>query len=347
MTCSELDKHTLLQETLGGIITRIEDRLFLLPGDCPVPQEWAFELSAILARVYDWNVVVKRDVLDYDLIAYVPEPGALWDAGAMEPFEPMRNTTFPPNMLIISPTSIGLRARAALGAMKDPVNAVQEKVKVFVEPQGRVGAAALGQTVALVPPPSDSSARRTPQRSGAIIRSPSPRSGPIDVSHPSTPIPSAANPNPKVVPSSSNSASTLVRSATLSQPPALTSNRASPSVKHSTRAESDRDAESAPESYATWKANSDARKRTRSMSTSNSPVDTRPPGTPFAEMRGRQGSLKAGVDVPVETCSLPAGRSFLDIDAGPEDAGPPPLPPKPAAAKHGGAQGAASSVGQW
>ena len=63
---------------------------------------------------YEWNAVSKRDILDYDLIPFLCEPGAMLDLEEMEPFEPLMNEG-PVASRIVSSVSLGLKGHASFG----------------------------------------------------------------------------------------------------------------------------------------------------------------------------------------------------------------------------------------
>lgn len=280
---------------------------------------------------------MKRGVLDYDLIPFIPDPGAFWNAETMEPFEPVRNANFPQYMRIVAPTSIGLKARAALGANKKPVNAVQQKAKVFLEilpPPLAVPGPALGGM----------GRSASPQRSGAI-RSPSPQKT-YNYNNTSTPprasasSPSLSNtyssnpallaPRPATTPSAPASAS--ISASASSWAPTPTRSKTILHTNTNTNANDGNTEEPPPESYNQWKSNSEARKRARSMSAPSSPIDLRPSGVAFSGLRGGKPPV-SGIGGKVGTNGsagvMPPQRTSFLPDVRPEDGASSSRPPTP------------------
>jgi hypothetical protein len=127
-------KDSILKRVLQNIVERIEERLLCLPGELALPDAFREQVFDLISRAYDWNIVVKRDVLDYDLVTLVPWPGSAWDEQCMESFERIDMKSLPSDIPIISPASIGLWAKYARGNKLPPQSHVQGKARVLLIP---------------------------------------------------------------------------------------------------------------------------------------------------------------------------------------------------------------------
>lgn len=90
------------------------------------------EINVIVSAAHEWNGVVKREVLEYDIVPFIASPSDHWNAATMEVFEFERQRVpIPENQTVISPVSIGLTASAVL--RRERLFEVQEKSQVLVE----------------------------------------------------------------------------------------------------------------------------------------------------------------------------------------------------------------------
>lgn len=95
-----------------------------------LPDEFDSQLRIVIKSAYEWNTLVKRDVLKYDFESFIVAPGSIWDPERTEPFEAsrIRETVNPP---IISIAGLGLIGSRALSGRRD--SQVQLKAQVLVD----------------------------------------------------------------------------------------------------------------------------------------------------------------------------------------------------------------------
>ncbi|KAF8317138.1 hypothetical protein DL93DRAFT_2226499, partial [Clavulina sp. PMI_390] len=74
----------------GVIVNELIAALQALPGELPLSKEFSRELVALLRRAYNWNRLIKVEVLNYDFEVFVVEPSSLWEPVQMEPFERLK-----------------------------------------------------------------------------------------------------------------------------------------------------------------------------------------------------------------------------------------------------------------
>jgi hypothetical protein len=120
----------LIQSFAGAIIGELTHELKELTGQTSFPDSFAPGLECILNTAYDWNRIVKKDILQYDFQPYFVEPLVNWDPAIMEAFE-RRQTLIRPNTKVISTVSLGLVCRVSPTGAR--VSHVPQKARVLVE----------------------------------------------------------------------------------------------------------------------------------------------------------------------------------------------------------------------
>lgn len=120
----------LIQEIITSISQETQLTLETLDGDFDLPSTFRKELEPILKVAYNWNRLIKVDILKYDFEPFVVEPSSKWDPVQMEPFERLRSDVRP-DRKVISSVSLGLIGSVSLGGAR--VSHVQQKAGVLVE----------------------------------------------------------------------------------------------------------------------------------------------------------------------------------------------------------------------
>jgi len=116
------------------------------PSWGPSISEFQKRIVAILKAAYDWNYAAKCHILDFDLIPFLPTPGAKWDGTEMKN-QDRSQPNVPGEWAVVSAISIGLKASIALRS--GPYTHVQMKSEVLIMPadttfrRGRVAGSSL------------------------------------------------------------------------------------------------------------------------------------------------------------------------------------------------------------
>jgi len=121
---------SLIREFANTIIAELTKALEHLAGQTTLPNSFVSGLETILKTAYDWNRVIKKDILKYDFEPYFVGSSAKWDPARMESFERLR-IAIRPNTKVISSVSLGLVGSVSLGGAR--VSHVQRKARVLVE----------------------------------------------------------------------------------------------------------------------------------------------------------------------------------------------------------------------
>lgn len=115
-----------ISDTIREALLRALDRL--QRGQLPVGFEE--RLHPLLETAYQWNSVVKRDIVKYDYEPFIIEPGSVWDAEQMESFERVRKQVTKP---IVCTVTLGLIGGSAVWNRRGHGSHVQLKANVLVQ----------------------------------------------------------------------------------------------------------------------------------------------------------------------------------------------------------------------
>lgn len=130
----ERTKESLLGRVFHLIVSEIQSRtpLRLSAGNL---QHLSTDLGDILSRLYDWHAAAKQDVLDFELIPFLPELGAPYDPTLMKISQDQAADNADESAFMVrQPLSIGLKVFEALGPSKAPTINVPEKAEaVFLK----------------------------------------------------------------------------------------------------------------------------------------------------------------------------------------------------------------------
>jgi hypothetical protein len=146
----------LIRKFADTIIRELNNVLEQLTGQLSFPQAFSARLDSILKDAYNWNRIVKKDILKYDFEPYVINPLSTWDPAQMESFERIR-IPIQPYSKVISPVSLGLVGSVSLGSTR--VSHVQRKARVLLEewfargPRGRTTSKPTGPSSSAAVPP--------------------------------------------------------------------------------------------------------------------------------------------------------------------------------------------------
>lgn len=120
----------LTQRFVDTVVGELNRALESLVGQTSFPASFIPGLESVFRTAYDWNRIVKKEVLKYDFEPYVVEPLSSWDPDRMESFERLE-TPIRPGTKVISVVSMGLVGSISLGGAR--VSHVQRKAHVLVE----------------------------------------------------------------------------------------------------------------------------------------------------------------------------------------------------------------------
>ena len=124
-------KSTLFRDIARSIQEVWLDALDVLPGNLPpLPSAFIAGMEIILNTAYEWNRVVKMEVVKYDFEPFVFAPLSPYDPAKMEPFEHL-HLPVRAGGRIVSSVSLGLVASIAFGGER--VSHVQHKAGVLGE----------------------------------------------------------------------------------------------------------------------------------------------------------------------------------------------------------------------
>jgi len=124
-------KAAIFRDIASSIQEAWLDALDALPGDFPpLPSPFMAGMEIILNMAYEWNRVVKMEVVKYDFEPFVFAPLSPYDPAKMEPFEHLHRSVQTGGR-IVSSVSLGLVASIAFGGER--VSHVQHKTGVLVE----------------------------------------------------------------------------------------------------------------------------------------------------------------------------------------------------------------------
>lgn len=123
-------KAGLFRDVATSIQRAWLDGLNALPGDLPpLPSAFMAQIENILSTAYEWNRVVKMEVVKYDFEPFAFKPLSTYDPERMEPFELRRPVQA--GGKIVSSVSLGLLGSIAMGGRR--VSHVQHKARVLLE----------------------------------------------------------------------------------------------------------------------------------------------------------------------------------------------------------------------
>jgi hypothetical protein len=131
-SCNAFQKAALFREISEAIEHIWLDMINPLPGG-PIPSlppAFTAGIENILEMAYEWNRMVKMEIVKYDFEPAVVQPLSRYDPETMEPFERLRQSVRTGGK-VVSSVSLGLNASVALGGTR--VSHVQHKTKVLVE----------------------------------------------------------------------------------------------------------------------------------------------------------------------------------------------------------------------
>lgn len=120
----------LFERSISLITEELVSALETLPGNLVLSKSFSRELRALLRKAYNWNRIIKVDILKYDFEVFVVEPGSIWDPVQMEPFERMR-TPIRAGSRVNSTVSLGLIGSVSLDGAR--ASHVQRKAGVMVD----------------------------------------------------------------------------------------------------------------------------------------------------------------------------------------------------------------------
>lgn len=129
-TVAAAQKSSLLQQIISAISQEFQIALDALPGDFVLSTSFTGRVETIVNAAYDWNRVIKADILKYDFEPFVVEPSSDWNPVQMEPFERLRSSVRP-DRKVISSVSLGLISSFSLPSGR--VSYIERKAGVLVE----------------------------------------------------------------------------------------------------------------------------------------------------------------------------------------------------------------------
>lgn len=141
----------LFERSTSLIADELVSALDALPGTLSLPDSFRTmflkDTRSLLRKAYNWNCLIKVEILKYDFEVFVVEPSSLWNPMKMESFEKLQ-IPIHGGSKVISTVSLGLIASVSLDDAR--ASLMERKARVIIDewfsPNSR------GGVMSVVPP---------------------------------------------------------------------------------------------------------------------------------------------------------------------------------------------------